>query len=48
VGVAYAQFQVPRVIPSIAALRRLLAGTPLSADAVLDADARRASNGARG
>ncbi|HXT68181.1 MAG TPA: M28 family peptidase [Vicinamibacterales bacterium] len=39
VGVAYAQFQVPRVILSVAALRRLLAGTPLSADAVLNADA---------
>jgi hypothetical protein len=39
VGVAYAQFQVPRVILSVAALRRLLAGTSLSADAVLDADA---------
>ena len=39
VGVAYAQFQVPRVMLSVAALRRLLAGTPLSADAVLDADA---------
>ena len=39
VGVAYAQFQVPRVILSVAALRRLLDGTPLSADAVLNADA---------
>jgi hypothetical protein len=37
VGVAYAQFQVPRVMLSEAALRRLLAGTPLSADAVLAA-----------
>jgi len=41
VGVAYAQFQVPRVILSVAALRRLLDGTPLSADAVLNADATR-------
>ena len=41
VGVAYAQFQVPRVILSVAALRRLLADTPLSADAVLNADATR-------
>ncbi len=39
VGVAYAQFQVPRVILSVAALRRLLAGTKLAADAVLNADA---------
>ncbi len=38
VGVAYAQYQVPRVILSVAALRRLLAGTRLSADAVLSAD----------
>ena len=38
VGVAYAQFQVPRVMLSSAALRRLLAGTALSADAVLNAD----------
>jgi hypothetical protein len=38
VGVAYAQFQVPRVILSVPALRRLLAGTPLSADVVLTAD----------
>ncbi|MGH7459508.1 MAG: M28 family peptidase [Longimicrobiales bacterium] len=38
VGVAYAQYQVPRVQLSVAALRRLLAGTPLSADAVLNAD----------
>jgi hypothetical protein len=42
VGVAYAQFQVPRVILSVAALRRLLAGTRLSADAVLSADANKA------
>ena len=38
VGVAYAQYQVPRVSLSPAALRRLLAGTALSADAVLSAD----------
>jgi len=42
VGVAYAQFQVPRVILSVAALRRLLADTPVSADAVLNADATKA------
>ncbi|MEX2282926.1 MAG: M28 family peptidase [Gemmatimonadota bacterium] len=41
VGVAYAQFQVPRVTLSPAAVRRLLAGTPLSADAVLAADSTR-------
>jgi hypothetical protein len=41
VGVAYAQFQVPRVTLSVAALRRLLAGSPLSADAVLAADSTR-------
>jgi hypothetical protein len=39
VGVAYAQFQVPRVTLSAAAVRRLLAGTPVSADAALTADA---------
>lgn len=38
VGVAYAQFQVPRVTLSTAAVRRLLAGTTVSADAVLAAD----------
>lgn len=38
VGVAYAQYQVPRIVLSESALRRLLAGTPLSADAVLQAD----------
>lgn len=38
VGIAYAQYQVPRVNLSVAALRRLLAGTPLPADAVLTAD----------
>jgi Zn-dependent M28 family amino/carboxypeptidase len=38
VGVAYAQFQVPRVSLSTAALRRLVAGTALSADAILSAD----------
>jgi hypothetical protein len=38
VGVAYAQFQVPRVVLSRDAVRRLLAGTSLSADAVLRAD----------
>lgn len=41
VGVAYAQFQVPRVILSVAALRRLLVGSGLSADAVLEADAKK-------
>jgi hypothetical protein len=41
VGVAYAQFQVPRVVLSQSALRRLLAGTPVSADAVLSADSTR-------
>src|SRR5688500_10734144 len=41
VGVAYAQFQVPRVTLSVDALRRLLAGTPLSADGVLTADSTR-------
>lgn len=38
VGVAYAQYPVPRVTLSVAALRRLLAGTGLSADVVLAAD----------
>jgi hypothetical protein len=38
VGVAYAQYQVPRVSLSVAALRRLVAGTALSADALLVAD----------
>jgi hypothetical protein len=41
VGVAYAQFQVPRVILSESALRRLLANTTLSAEAVLTADSTR-------
>jgi hypothetical protein len=41
VGIAYAQFQVPRVVLSVSALRRLLAGTPLSAEAVLTADSTR-------
>jgi hypothetical protein len=38
VGVAYAQYQVPRVTLSVNTLRRLLAGTTLSADDVLAAD----------
>ena len=38
VGVAYAQFQVPRVLLSVNALRQLLAGTQLSVDAVLAGD----------
>ena len=38
VGVAYAQFQVPRVSLSAAALRRLVAGTTLSAEAILAAE----------
>lgn len=38
VGIAYAQFQVPRVLLSESAFRRLLAGTRLSADEVLAAD----------
>lgn len=38
VGIAYAQFQVPRVLLSVAALRKLLAGTRVSADEVLSAD----------
>ena len=38
VGIAYAQFQIPRVVLSTAALRTLLAGTRLSADEVLSAD----------
>ncbi|MEO7671143.1 MAG: M28 family peptidase [Longimicrobiales bacterium] len=38
VGVAYAQYQVPRVTLSVAALRKLLSGTALNADAVLGAD----------
>ena len=41
VGIAYAQFQVPRVLLSDAAFRRLLAGTRLSADEVLAADSLR-------
>lgn len=41
VGIAYAQYQVPRISLSEPALRRLLAGTPLSADAVLNADSTR-------
>ena len=38
VGIAYAQFQVPRIVLTAAALRRLLAGTGISADDVLAAD----------
>jgi hypothetical protein len=38
VGVAYAQYQVPRVSLSVSALRTLLAGTSVNADAVLAAD----------
>jgi hypothetical protein len=41
-GVAYAQYQVPRVLLSVSALRRLVAGTALSADALLAAEASRA------
>ncbi|HKS06058.1 MAG TPA: M28 family peptidase [Gemmatimonadaceae bacterium] len=41
VGVAYAQYQVPRVLLSVNSLRRLLAGTTLNADAVLNADSTR-------
>jgi hypothetical protein len=41
VGVAYAQFQIPRVMLSEAAFRRLLDGTTLDADAVLHADSTR-------
>ncbi|MES1259182.1 MAG: M28 family peptidase, partial [Gemmatimonadota bacterium] len=38
VGIAYAQFQIPRVLLSVAAFRRLLDGSKLSADEVLRAD----------
>lgn len=38
VGVAYAQYQIPRIVPTEATLRRLLNGTGLSADAVLAGD----------
>jgi Zn-dependent M28 family amino/carboxypeptidase len=38
VGVAYSQYPIPRVSLSAAAVRRLLAGTTVSADAVLSAD----------
>ena len=38
-GVAYAQYQVPRVVLSVAAVRRLLAGTSVSAAEVLSLDA---------
>jgi Zn-dependent M28 family amino/carboxypeptidase len=38
VGIAYAQFQVPRIVLSTGALRKLLAGTRVSADEVLSAD----------
>ncbi|MDA1082261.1 MAG: M28 family peptidase [Gemmatimonadetes bacterium] len=38
VGIAYAQFQVPRVLLSVAAFRRVLAGTGVSADEVLAAE----------
>jgi hypothetical protein len=41
IGYAYAQFPIPRVVLSEAALRRLLSGTRLSADSVLAADATR-------
>ena len=41
VGVAYAQFQVPRVLLSEAAFRRLVVGTRLSANEVLAADSLR-------
>lgn len=38
VGIAYAKYQVPRVLLSPGAVRRALAGTALNADAVLAAD----------
>src|SRR5688572_937060 len=41
IGYAYSQFPIPRVVLSEAALRRLLGGTPLSADSVLAANATR-------
>jgi Zn-dependent M28 family amino/carboxypeptidase len=41
VGVAYSQFPIPRVSLSPAAVRRLLAGTAVSPDAVLSADSTR-------
>jgi hypothetical protein len=41
VGVAYAQYQVPRVVLSPGGLRRLLTGTRLSAEALLRADSTR-------
>ncbi|MGH9884737.1 MAG: M28 family peptidase, partial [bacterium] len=42
VGVAYAQYQVPRISISRSALTRLLAGTSLSPEAVLSTDSTRA------
>lgn len=41
IGVAYAQYPVPRIVLSEAALRRLLSGTSLSADSVLAANTTR-------
>ncbi len=38
IGVAYAAIPTPRILLSVAALRTLVAGTPLSADALLQAD----------